>query len=205
MSRATDPYSRLVSVLKVALPLVALALLSLLFLIARAPDPERAIPFADVDVEDLSRDERVTGPSFVGVTGGGSAVRMVADTVEPLEGDPDLLRAALVSGEVELDADTVATVSAPGGLIDMRSEIAMLDGGVVIVTSDGYTMNTERLDAALGMTDVTAPGKVHAVGPTGTLDAGSMRITQDAEGGYQMHFNGGVRLIYDPPDPGENP
>lgn len=199
MTTATDPYSRLVSVLKVALPLLALALLSIMFLVARAPDPERAIPYSDVDVADLSRDQRVAAPAFVGVTRDGAAISMIADTVEPREDDPDLLLAAVVSGELELGHGEVAHISAPSGTIDTRSDIAILQGGVVIVTSDGYTMNTERLDAALGDTDVTAPGQVHAVGPEGTLDAGSMRITLGPEGGYLMDFNGGVRLIYETP------
>jgi lipopolysaccharide export system protein LptC len=199
MMTATDPYSRLVSVLKVALPLLALALLSMLFLIARAPDPERAIPYSEVDVENLSRDQRVAAPAFVGVTRDGAAISMVADTVEPRADDPDVLLAAVVSGELELGGGTSARVTAPSGTIDTRSDMARLLGGVVIVTTDGYTMNTESLDAALGETDVLAPGQVHAVGPEGTLDAGSMRITLGPDGGYQMDFNGGVRLVYDTP------
>lgn len=196
---ATDPYSRLVSVLKVVLPLLALALLSMLFLVARAPDPERAIPYSEVDVEDLSRDQRVAAPAFVGVTRDGAAISMLADTVEPREDNPDLLLAAVVSGELELGRGVIARVTAPSGSIDTLEDMATLVGGVVIVTSDGYTMNTDRLDAALGETDVVAPGQVRAVGPEGTLDAGSMRITVGADGGYQMDFNNGVRLIYEAP------
>ena len=43
---ATDRYSRLVFRLKVALPLVALAILSTLFFVAESLDPDAAIPYA---------------------------------------------------------------------------------------------------------------------------------------------------------------
>ena len=57
MARA-DFHSRLVGWLKVVLPLAALAILSTLFLLADLIDPTAAIPYAEVDVEDLARDPR---------------------------------------------------------------------------------------------------------------------------------------------------
>ena len=40
--------------------LSALAILSTLFLVADQIDPEDALPFAEVDVEDLAREPRMT-------------------------------------------------------------------------------------------------------------------------------------------------
>ena len=48
-------HSRLVRVLKIALPLIALLLLSTLFLFSRKINPEDAIPYASVDVDDRLR------------------------------------------------------------------------------------------------------------------------------------------------------
>ncbi len=45
-----DRYSRMVALLKVSLPLIALGILSTLFLVSRAVDPPMTIPFADSEV-----------------------------------------------------------------------------------------------------------------------------------------------------------
>ena len=57
---APNTYSTVVSWAKIILPLVALGLLSTLFLFSRTPDPNRAIPFAAVDVEELAREQPAT-------------------------------------------------------------------------------------------------------------------------------------------------
>ena len=54
-------HSRIVMILKVTLPLVALAILSSLFLFSREIDPEDAIPYADVEIADRPAQPRMTG------------------------------------------------------------------------------------------------------------------------------------------------
>lgn len=184
--------------LKVFLPLVALALLSTLFLLARATDPDLAVRYSEVDVTELSRDEQVTSPAYAGITRDGASVTVTAATVRPQETDPEKLDANVVGGRIELPAGTMADMAAPTAVIDTEADLAFFLGGVTIESSDGYRFETETLRAALGMTEIVAESAVHAVGPLGSLDAGSMRITQNEAGGYVAVFNDGVRLLYDP-------
>jgi len=198
MSGFTDSRTRLVTWLKVLLPLVALALLSTLFLLARTTDPDLAIRYSDVDVSELSKDQQVTGPAYAGITRDGSSISVTARTVKPQEGDPQKLDAAAVSGRFELRSGTSADMTAPAAVIDTQSDLARFLGGVTILSSEGYRFETETLLASLGLTDVRAETAVRATGPLGTLDAGSMRITQDDDGGYVVVFSDGVRLVYTP-------
>jgi lipopolysaccharide export system protein LptC len=198
MSRLTDNRTRLVTWLKVLLPLVALGLLSTLFLLARTTDPELAIRYSDVDVAELSKDQQVAGPAYAGLTGDGSAIRVTARTVKPQEGAPGMLDAGTVAGRLELRSGTAADMSAPAAEIDTEGDLARFLGGVTLLSSDGYRLETEVLLAALRRTDVRSEGPVRATGPLGTLDAGSMRITQNEAGGYVAVFTGGVRLVYSP-------
>jgi lipopolysaccharide export system protein LptC len=71
-------YSRLVGGLKVVLPIAALALLSTLFLLSDPPDPDRALPYAEVDVAQLARELRLTQPRFAGVLPDGREITLVA-------------------------------------------------------------------------------------------------------------------------------
>jgi lipopolysaccharide export system protein LptC len=198
MSRLTDSRTRVVTWLKVLLPLVALGLLSTLFLLARTADPDLAIRYSDVDVTELSKDQQVTGPAFSGITRDGASISITAATVKPRPGDPAMLDAATVAGRIELPAGTVADMTAPAAEIDTGGDHARFLGGVTVVASDGHRLDTETLQAALGTTDVLADSEVRIIGPTGTLDAGEMRITQDDAGGYVAVFKGSVRLVYDP-------
>jgi lipopolysaccharide export system protein LptC len=198
MSRFTDRRTRLVTWLKVLLPLVALGLLSMLFLLARTTDPDLAIRYSDVDVSALSKDQQVTGPAYAGITRDGATISVTASTVRPQEGDPRMLDAAVVAGRFELRAGTVADLTAPEAVIDTADDLARFQGGVVILSSDGHQFETETLLASLDTTDVRAETQVWARGPQGTLEAGAMRITQDDEGGYVVVFTEGVRLVYTP-------
>ena len=71
--------SRLIAWLRVLLPLAALAILSTLFLLGRTPDPDDALPYAEVDAEDMVRDPRMTRPEFAGVSKSGAEVTVTAD------------------------------------------------------------------------------------------------------------------------------
>jgi lipopolysaccharide export system protein LptC len=198
MSRFTDRRTRLVNWLKVLLPLVALGLLSTLFLLARTTDPDLAIRYSDVDVSALSKDQQVTGPAYAGITRDGATISVTASTVRPQEGDPRKLDAATVAGRFELRAGTVADMTAPEAEIDTAGDLARFKGGVVVLSSDGHQFETETLLASLATTDVRAETQVRARGPHGTLQAGAMHITQDEQGGYVVVFTDGVRLVYTP-------
>ncbi|MEY3533380.1 MAG: hypothetical protein RI979_1404, partial [Pseudomonadota bacterium] len=74
-------HSRIVMILKVTLPLVALAILSSLFLFSREIDPEDAIPYADVEIADRLAQPRMTGAGFSTVTSDGATLTLSANSV----------------------------------------------------------------------------------------------------------------------------
>jgi lipopolysaccharide export system protein LptC len=195
-------HSTLVAWLKVILPLAALAILSTLFLVSRTIDPSDAIPFAEVDVQEYAREPRLTAPTWAGMTDDGASL-----TVSAAEARPGLaearaptataLRAVLDTpdgGKTELVADS--------GLLDQAAGALTVTGSVVVTTSTGWRVESEAMTARLDRTGVISPGPVTAKGPAGDLQAARMEITSDPErpGGYLMVFNGGVRLLYQPPD-----
>lgn len=198
MATYDDTYSRLIGWLKFLLPLSALAILSTLFLFARTLDPERAIPYADVNVDQLIREQRISAPNFSGVTRDGSAISLAAGVVRPDPADPQRMTASEVTGRIDMPNGQSADIRAANGLIDATEDRAVLDGGVTLETTTGYRVETVGLSAALDETDIVSNGPVNAVGPAGTLKAGAMRLTQSDAGGYLLVFKDGVRLVYDP-------
>jgi len=89
--------------------------------------------------------------------------------------------------------------------MSQRDNIATLSGEVTIVTSSGYRLATERLVARFDALYAEAPGPVAGDAPAGNLTAGRM-ILSNRTGTDQPHlvFSNGVKLIYDPRDPGDS-
>lgn len=202
MSVYDNSYSRFVSWAKIVLPLTALALLSTLFLVARTVDPTKSIPYADVDVNELAREQRISAPNYSGVTTDGSAISITATTARPDPDNRDQVQATDLRAELETSTGGFYELSSLTGHIDTGAGHAVLDGGVIITTPSGYRITSERLDTELERTEITSPGPVQAEGPAGTLEAGQMILTRagedDEESGYLLVFKNGVKLIYTP-------
>ncbi|MGI3186092.1 LPS export ABC transporter periplasmic protein LptC [Nioella aestuarii] len=194
---APNTYSRVVSWVKVILPLVALALLSTLFMFSRTPDPNRAIPFADVDVEALAREQSLGHPRFAGTMSDGREVIFTAARVVPRLSNPNMLDAETIEARIDLNAESILLIVAGEGLFDLRNEAADLGGEVQLTTSTGFRLNTEILHFDMGTSSADAPGEVEITGPGLTLSAGSMRISV-VDGNDVVLFNDGVRVLYEP-------
>ena len=196
---APNTYSTVVSWAKIILPLVALGLLSTLFLFSRTPDPNRAIPFAAVDVEELAREQRLGNPRFAGTLPDGREVIFTAERAAPVAGDPNLIEADGVEARIDLTERIILLVVAGGGLFDLRAQIADLAQTVQLTTSDGYQLSTEELHFELRASTVDAPGNVALTGPGVELTAGRMQISS-VDGNDVVVFNDGVRVLYAPRD-----
>ena len=194
-----DRYTRLVNWLKVLLPLMALGLLSTLFLLSRAIDPETAIPFADKEIQDRLRDQIVTGPFYYGTTAKGDEIAFSSETLTTPQGEVGANRAEKIDVVMDLASGGQITVQANVGFFDIAEDTADLDGDVVITTSTGFRVTSARIIALMSRLDVRSPGTVQSVGPIGTLDAGSMVLsTPENDGPAQLVFTNGVKLIYMP-------
>ena len=206
MAVADNAYSRFVFWAKVLLPLAALAILSTLFLVAERLDPEKAIPYAEVDVGKILREQGVTRPSFGGMTPGGATVTLGADAVRPVAGEGLRLRGTALDLHVVMPEGAVLTVDSPTGDIDTTSRVASLSGGAVLDSSLGYRIETEALEAAFDRVEMATEGAVRAEAPGTVIDAGRMTVSRrEDDDGYVLVFNGGVRLIYDPQAVKERP
>lgn len=190
-------YSRLVGMLKVTLPLAALVLLSMLFMVARTLDPEAALPYAQVDIDEMLRDPRLTAPTYSGVTREGDEVVFTAETAHPGNGNGARAMAPLLRLIDSTGAQT--RISADEARIAPASRELALSGNVELLTASGIRLQTDDLLAHLDRTRLEGPGKVVAEAPLGRLEAGSFTLTRGAGPGQEvLVFNGGVKLLYQP-------
>lgn len=189
-------YSTTVAWAKVALPLIALALLSTLFLLSRSPDPDDALPFAEVDVDQLVREQRLSRPRFAGTLDDGREVTLVADTAAAVQ-DPNTILLTAVESRLSLSEGEALLLSAERGDLELASQVVVFDGSVIAVVTTGYRMSTDRLAVGLDTMRLTAPQAIALTGPGLTLEAGAMTLT-GPDGASFLSFTGGVRLLYLP-------
>lgn len=197
MRKGDGLYSRVIAGLKIILPLVALTMLSTLFLLSRSREPLQSMPFVEA-LKKGATGQQVSAPYFAGTTAGGDILTMTARTARPdLSGgiSVDDLQARMRltdGGEIRLDAAAAR--------VRNTEQTAHLSGGVRIESSQGYVMTTEAMISHFDAVSAESLGPVQGQGPPGTFEAGRMRITSTKDGDdVQMVFSGGVKLVYQPP------
>lgn len=194
-----DAHTRVVTWLKVLLPLAALAILSTLFLLADQINPDDALPFAEVDVEELAREPRMTLPSYAGTTSDGASLNLTAEAALPGTTDGPA-KALNVRMELATPDGATTDLQATSAVIDTDGGKLFLSGGVRLTTSQGYSLETSEIVADLDRSGLEAASGVRVMAPAGTLTADTMSLRQDNQTPetYLMVFKGGVRLVYLP-------
>ena len=195
MAPVEDGWSRFVALAKVLLPLLALMLLSVLFLFARRPDPEPDLPYAEA--EALAAEPRIVGPSYAGTARNGAVISLRAEEIAPIAGRDGAFRATALRGEVAMPDGRQVELQSGGAEFDEAARAARLSGLSRVVTSDGYEIEARAVEADLDAGVITVPGPLEARAPFGELTAGGLRL-EDAQSGAGLVFTGGVRLLYDP-------
>lgn len=187
-------YSQFVGFLKITLPLAALALMSTVFLFARAPTQDSTIPYAEI--EEIAREPRLSGAQLSGVADDGSIIELTARTTRP---DGNLISAETLAAVIDTADGTRIDIRAGQGVIDEAAQTARLTGLARMETSNGYNMETTGFTADLASGRITSDGALEIQAPFGSLTAGQLVIeTPEGATGQVMLFQNGVRLVYTP-------
>ena len=200
MASYDNTYSRFISWAKVLLPIAALTILSTIFLVSRNVDPTASIPFAQVDVEQLLRDQGISAPVYSTLSGEGTAVTFKAARVLPTQGEEDGGQAEDVQLSLEYPDGLKVNVVSNQAIMSDGGQVARLQGEVEITTSEGYVMTTDALLADIQGAWLRSDTQVVENGPFGNLVAETMEIKES--GGdpttHVVDFKDGVKLLYTP-------
>jgi len=201
---ASDPglHSRIVGILKVGLPLVALGMLASLFLVQTDDRFGGDLVFSQGDIASLGEGLRITNPTFTGTTRGEDSFRFTAAQIVPDAAPPERARITGLSGEVALHDGPVVGLEAETGDLHIPTQRLDVAGNVRLRTSDGYRINAEQATLDLRAGSIVAGNTVETTGPLGRIDSGSLTVQPAAASGEARRFSfaNGVRLIYEPPD-----
>ncbi len=182
----------IIGVLKRALPLAALAVLSLIALWPEITGTEERLRFAyRKPPGGVTESARLVEPRYHGRDERSRPYALTADVAEQRPGSAivDLLRPR---GDITLEDGSWVLLQATAGRFDRERRLLDLAGEVTLFHDAGYEIRTDRarIDLAAGRAEGDDP--VAAQGPAGTLDAVGFRLE---ERGLVAIFPGPARMV----------
>lgn len=199
MQSRIDRHTRLVAWAKITLPIIALAMLSTLFLLSKSVDPVSTIPFSESDLADRTQSQQISQPEVFGVTPRGDLISLRAALARQNAEDTELMEAQDISAQIKLTSGQTVDLSAAKALHSAAQNTVTLSGNVFAQTSTGYKFNANEL--AMSLVDLRADslGNVTGEGPGFTVEAGQMTL-EIPEGEKDAHIllKNGVKLVYTP-------
>lgn len=189
--------SRIVAWLRVILPLTALAILSVLFLLGRKPESDATIPYADVDPQDLAERQAITNPTYTGVTDSGAQLTIAGREAVPGQQKSS---GSLSAVRMTIRAQDGRAADVSAGSARMEGDQVTLAEGVRMTTADGWVLTAPEFLASTSAGTVRADSQVDVRAPFGNLTAGNMELRPVAPGAPDqiLDLKGGVRLLYQP-------
>jgi len=182
--------SRFVGLMKVMLPVLAVALFGVVLAwpqIVRRADGFR-ISFASVEEQDGSL--TMEKARYRGTDAKGQPFLVTADSAIQATGDAKQIVLDQVTADITLNGGTWITLQSRTGLYEQEMQRLTLEGNVNLFTDHGYEFHGHLAEIDLREGTIASDQKVWGQGPLGRLQANGMRV---AEKGNRILFTGGVK------------
>lgn len=191
----------MVRIFRVAFPLAAILLLASIFLLSNTQKLREALIEVGPELMELAIGQKITNPHFSGVTRAGDAFSISAEWAQPDAPKPVMVDLNAPVTTIDFLNGRNLKTRSETGLLNLAKNHATLSGSVSLITSDGYDARSDKLLINFETGNAISPGPVTAIGPFGSIEAGSMELRQDLNinqtgGNGVLLFKNGVKLVY---------
>lgn len=184
-------HSRLVRVLRIVLPLCAVATVGAYFLSSSISVSIGGV-HASVKRIEVNRDRlRMIEPKLEGVTKKRGNYTLTAEYAEQNVADPSIVFLHEVRAEVTNPDKGWTRMTAPKGRFDTKQEMLVLTGEINVAASSGLTSRLTRADIDMKSQRVVSNEAVAVKALNGTINANTMEILMAQR---LVHFRGNVRV-----------
>ncbi|HCO89933.1 MAG TPA: LPS export ABC transporter periplasmic protein LptC [Alphaproteobacteria bacterium] len=187
--------SRRIRILKVLLPLTAVALL--IGIIAWpgiiSTDANFALTYANIST--VNDDLRMISPRFTGSDAQNRRYIITADMATQQESDRELVTLDILQADIAMADGSWIAVSAATGEFHTGRQTLLLEGRIDAYSDLGYEFHAKTAAIDLNEGSLTSDLPVQGQGPLGQLSANGIRVS---ERGQNMLFIGGVKVTIFP-------
>lgn len=191
--RSARRHSRVVSILRVAVPLAVLLGSAIIFLIVYF-NPLRMLTKLPIDVKDLMvAGTKITmqKPHLSGFTRDARAYELSADAAKQDLANPDVVELRNLHAKVQMQDKSTVDLSAASGLYDSKGETLKLEQSIVVASTAGYSSWLSEATINIRNSHVVSKRPVKVEMLQGTLLANGLEIVDN---GDLIRFDGGVNM-----------
>ncbi len=188
-------YTSFVSIMKFALPVLALFLISTVFLLPGLEEQEDAITLEYKQEIVREKQTKMTNPRFLSSDDGNQQYVVTADSA--LQPDPTSRKVILTNlqADITLQNGQWLSLSAPRGNLDPDAGLLDLDGGIEIFSDSGNQIKTKSAHVSLNEKIIESKEGLKGHGPLGEFEADRL-VAQQLRG--TIRFEGNVKMILYP-------
>jgi lipopolysaccharide export system protein LptC len=191
--RAARRHSRLVRILRVAIP-VAVVVGTIGIVLITYFNPLRMLGKLPVDISNLVvSGTKVTmeRPHLSGFTRDARAYELSADAAKQDLTKPNMIELRNIHAKVQMQDKSTMEVSAAGGTYDSKAETLKLDQNIVLSSSTGYRGRLSEATIDIRKGNVVSEQPVEVEMLQGALNANRLEIV---DSGDLVKFDGGVKM-----------
>lgn len=192
LQRTGHRYSRFVSLMKIVLPLLAVALV---LLVVAWPQTQSENNSFSVSLATIAAGETeapgMKRARFVGTDARDQPFVITADAAAPEAANAERINLEVLQADITVSGGTWVSMMSGHGLYDRSAKQLVLGGGVDLFSDDGFEMHTATADIDLHAGVATGNAPVEAHGPLGTLTANGFRLDQENR---RLRFTGDVKM-----------
>jgi lipopolysaccharide export system protein LptC len=189
--RAARRHSRLVRILRIAVPAAVVFGLVVITLVTYL-NPLRMLAKLPINIDNLVvSGTKVTmdQPHLSGFTSDARAYELTADTAAQDMTKPDIVELRNLRAKVEMQDKSTMEMTAITGVYDAKGETLRLDREILINSSTGYQGRLSEALVDIRTGNVVSEHPVEVKFMQGTLNANRLNIVDSGE---LMRFHGGV-------------
>ena len=184
-------HSRMVSILKIALPVAAVGLFALYFI---SPSIEVSIGDMNASVQGVAIEKgnlRMVNPKLEGANDQQGNYVVTASYAEQAVANPDIIHLTELQAETNNAQKEWSRLTSPKGVFETKTEKLELIGDIRVAQSNGMKAQLTRAKVDMKGQTVTSDEPVRVDFPAGKLDSKTMRLDMDAK---EAAFRGDVRV-----------
>jgi lipopolysaccharide export system protein LptC len=193
LHRPGQGYTRFVTVMKIALPMLAAGLVVLLAVWSQfnLQETRFSLGITEVAPEQIESLNMVNA-RFDGIDEKNRPYSVTAELVTQDGEDADTIELTAPKADITLESGAWIALTANSGAFSRKDEILDLAGDVSLFHDRGFEMHTESAQVNLAEGVASGETPVFGQGPAGELEAEGFRISDD---GQRILFGGHARLL----------